>query len=131
MDVFKEFGTDAKKESEGVWHDVGGGGKILVARAGNRKHARLLSREVEKNQRTLDLKTDAADDVSDLIMIDVMAQTILLGWSGLKFKGADLPYSTENAKMLLGIKDFRALVSRVSNDLDNYRAAHEAEAVKS
>lgn len=129
MDIFKEFAVDESKENEGVWHALGEG-RMLGARAGNRRYARMLSREVEKHQRELDAKTDAADALSDKIMIDVMANTILLGFEGLTFKGAPLAYSVENAKMLLSVKDFRSLVNARANEFDAYRAVQEEDAVK-
>ena len=129
MDIFKEFAVDESKENEGVWHALCEG-RMLVARAGNRRYARMLSREVEKHQRELDAKTDAADALSDKIMIDVMANTILLGFEGLTFKGAPLAYSVENAKMLLSVKDFRSLVNARANEFDAYRAVQEEDAVK-
>jgi hypothetical protein len=128
MDVYQQFASDETKESQGVWCPQGGEASLLVARSGNRAYARMLSREVEKHQRTLDLKNDAADEMSDKIMIDVMAETILLGWKGIQFKGADLPYSKANAKMLLGVKDFRVHVSKLAGDFEAFRAVQETVA---
>lgn len=125
LDVFLEYAVDEAKEVDGVWKDLTATAKVLVARAGNKKYARLLSSEVEKNQRALDLKTEAAEALSDRIMIDVLAQTVLLGWEGIKFKGQDLPYSRDNAKMLLAVKDFRGVISRLAADFANYRVAQE------
>lgn len=130
MDVFAAYATDEKKELEGVWSDIGDGAQLLVARAGNRKYARLLGSQIEKHQRALDTKNDAADELSDKILAEVMAQTVLLGWKNIKFKGSELSYSVDNAKMLLAVKDFRSLVSRLSNDFDSYRVAQEEAQVK-
>lgn len=126
MDVFATYSTDLKKEADGVWRDCPGGGKVLIARAGNRKYSRMLADLYEKNQRALDVKGDAADELSDKIMIDVMAHTVLLGWDGITFKKQALPVSPENAALLLGVKDFRLLIARLSNEIDSYRAAEEA-----
>lgn len=133
LDVFAEFATSEEKELKGVWKEIGPGAEILVGRLGNRNYSRMLGLEVEKHQRTLDLKNDVADKASDQIMIDVMAHTILLGWRGaeFKFKGVALPYSLENAKMVLAVKDFRNLVSKLASDMEAYRAAQEAAVVKS
>jgi hypothetical protein len=142
FDVFEQFATDETLELEGVWQPVGGGAaEVLVARSGNKKHSRLLSREVEKNQAALDAKTDEADKLSDQIMADVMAQTILLGWRTpqkdgaaplptLRFKGDDLPYSVANARTLLAVKDFRALIGRLSNEMEKYKLVREEQAAK-
>lgn len=127
MDVFKSFASDETKENDGVWCELGAGASLLVARAGNRKYARMLSSQVEKNQRALDLKNEAADDLSDQIMISVLANTVLLGWKGIQFKREDMAYSVENAKTLLSVKDFRSLVSKLSNDFEAYKAVQEAQ----
>lgn len=132
MDVFRQYATDEVKEAEGVWIPLGReddpkGAALLVARSGNKKYTKLITREVEKNQRALDLKNDASDELSDQLMIGVMATTILLGWKNIEFKGQPLPYSVDNAKTLLGVKDFRKLVARLSDDMENYRAAQEVE----
>jgi len=131
MDVFKQFATDDAKENSGVWCDIGDGARLLVARAGNRAYARMLARDVEKNQRALEAKTDAAAELNTQIMVDVMARTVLLNWEGIQFKGQALPYSVDNAKMLLGVKDFRQLVNNLAGDFEAYRAAQETEQVKS
>lgn len=130
MDVFAQFATDEKKEIEGVWVEIGDGAKLLVARSGNRKYARLLGTEVEKHQRALDGKSDAAEELSEKLMIGVIAGTILLGWEGVKYKGQPMAYSVENAKTLLAVKDFRVFVTKLSNDIEAYRAVQEEVAKK-
>lgn len=130
MDIFREYATDDKKENEGIWKDIGDA-SFLVARAGNRAYAALLTSRVEESQRVLDSKTDAGKALSEAIMLEVSAKTVLLGWKGaVKFKGADLPYSFENAKTLLSIKDFRKLVGQWSDDFNAYRVEDEEAARK-
>lgn len=130
MDIFKSFATDSKLEQEGTWIPLGGKARILVARAGNKKYGRLLSAAVEKNQIALDLKTDESDELSDKIMIDVLANSILLGWEELSFDGEAMPYSIENAVKMLGVKDFRLAVSNYSKNIDNYRVSAEKVTAK-
>lgn len=127
-DVFAELATDLTLETEGTWRNLGKGARLLVARANNKAYAKLLAKSVERNQQALDADDDAANDLSDEIMIDVIAQTVLLGWEGISFKGADMPYSVENAKKLLAVKDFRARVMGFSNDFEAYRLKAEAAA---
>lgn len=138
MDVFADYATDEAKEIDGAWHTLAPGAEILVARSGNRKYARKLAVEVEKHQHVLDAAGDDSDKLSDQIMIDVMAETILLGWRGdnFKYKGAvytcpeDAAKRKEAAKLLLSVKDFRQRVAKLSNDFDAYRVKQEAETVK-
>lgn len=132
MDVFAEFATDEKKETGGIWKRVSPVTELLIARTGNDRYARLLSAKYEEHQRALDLKSEASEQLSKQIMIEVMAETILLGWRGeMKAKGEALTYSVANATRLLGVKDFRALVNRLASDFDSYRAAQEEAVVKS
>lgn len=129
LDIFNTFATDTAAEVEGVEIEFSGT-NFLIARAGNPKYSRMLSKLVDKNQKALNLKNEAADALSDKILIDVIATTILLGWDDLTFKSENLPYSLENAKMILGFKDFRREIARMSEDVDNYKVVKEDEEAK-
>ena len=129
LDIFSQYATNEVAENEGVWVPHGEA-KFLVARSGNRKYVKLLSAEVEKNQKLLDTKDEAADKLSDAIMVNVMAQTILLGWENVGFKGEPLEYSLENAKTLLRVKDFRREVGKWADDISNFKAELEEAQAK-
>lgn len=130
FDFFDEFATDAAAEVNGVEVPYKGS-TFIVARSGNKKYGKLLSDLVKKNQIALDLKDDAADDLSDKLMAEVLAKTILVGWKGeITYKGEKLKYSTANAMKLLAHADFRALVSRWADDREQYRAKQIEEKVK-
>ena len=126
LDIFAKYATDESLEANGTWREIGGGAELLVARAGNKAYSKLLTKLVENSRKVLDLNDDVADAKSDEIMVAVMANTVLLDWKGISFKGEDLPYSVENAKKLLAIKDFRKVVSGFSEDLSAFRAKEEA-----
>ena len=125
LDIFTKYATDESLENNGTWREIGGGTELLIARSGNRAYSRLLAKLFEQNKQVLDVGDDVADAKSDEIMIEVAAKTILLGWKNLQFKGKDLPFSVENAKMLLAIKDFRRQVIALSESQDNYRLKEE------
>lgn len=129
LDIFTSFATDETAEVNGTWLPFNGA-KLLVARAGNRKYAKALTKKVETFQKELDAQDDAADKRSDEIMAEVFAESILLGWEGIGFKGAPMDYSKDNAKTLLLVKDFRRAVAALSDDMNNYRVKVEAEQVK-
>ena len=126
FDVFTSFATDENLENNGTVFKLGKGSSLLIARAGNRTYSKTLTKMVEKHRVELDAGDESAEAVSDQIMIDVMAEAILLGWEHLSFKGADLPYTRENAKMLLGVKDFRKHVAGLSSEMDAYKFKAEA-----
>jgi hypothetical protein len=126
LDIFAEYATNDSLENDGTWMEVGDA-KFLIARTGNKKYIRKLSRAVERHKKQLDRKDDAADKLSDDIMIGVIAETVLLGWEGVGYQGEALPYSVENAKMLLGIKDFRRQIMELADDFDAFKAVEEEE----
>lgn len=132
INVKKQFGTDLNAEINGSEVEFSGE-KLHIARAGNPKYSRMLSKLVEKHQKELNQKNDAADALSDKILIDVMAETILLGWADGAFEDDDgkaIPYSKAAAREQLSVKDFRKEVSRMSDDIDNFRVKQEEEQVK-
>lgn len=129
LDIFAAYATDESLENNGTWMELGGA-EFLIARSGNRKYARSLTKDVNRHQKTLDLKNDAADDLSVLIMIDTMAETVLLDWKNVGYKGKKLPYSKDNAKMLLAVKDFRVQIMKLADDVDAYRVKVEEEQAK-
>ena len=61
------------------------------------------------------------------MFIELEAKTILKGWEGIQFKGKSLDYSMDNAKKVLSLRDFRALVARLAQDAEAYRAKLEEE----
>jgi hypothetical protein len=137
LDIFAEYATDEALENNGTIFPLGKGASLLVARAGNRRYSRAISAAVDLKRVELDAgpnATDAALDaaaaVSDEIFVDVMAETILLGWDKLAFKGEVLPYSVDNAKKMLRVKDFRKLVASLSERVDAFKVKAEVEAGK-
>lgn len=129
MDIFNTYAVDETKELNGTWMPLGDS-KFLVARAGNKAYVKMLGKEVERNQKALDAKDDAADALSDRIMIDVLVQTVLLGWENVSYQGKPLEYSKENAKMILAHKEFRREIMKLSDDFNAFKAAKEEEEVK-
>lgn len=146
MDIFAVFATDPNKELKGVWEAIGPAEKalpdgspdpdsvpmILVARANNRRYGRLLTAQYEANRTFLEQKTEASEELGERITVDIMAQSILLGWKNLTYQGEALPeaWSHESAKKLLSHGDFRTLVSKISNDTAKYKIEQEQAAAK-
>ena len=121
LDIFAQFATDETLEENGTWFQIGGGARVLVARSGNRKYGKMLTKEVERNKKALDLNDDAADKLSEEIMISVLAETILLGWEDISFKGEVLEYNVANAKKLLAVKDFRKAIAHFADDVSAFK----------
>lgn len=129
MDIFAAFATNTVAETEGVWVDIGDS-KFLVARSGNTAYTKLLTKLYERNRKALELKDDNADALNESLMNEVLAQTILLGWQNVQFKGEELQYNQENAIMLLGIKDFRRQILTAADDFEAYKVKQEGDTAK-
>lgn len=133
LNIFATFATDEALETKGVWKNVRGA-RFLIARDSNPAYTKLLNEQVQA--RAFDLEDQAEDGkaaqkVSEAILVDVMAQTILLGWEKVSFDGkTEVPYSKEAAAQALAVKDFRNVIVRLSSDIDNFLAKREAVQAK-
>ena len=127
FDLQKEFATDEKSELEGIWEDVGEGAKVLVARVGNKHYTERFKRLGKGLQRQLDRGT-LPEDKQAAILIAIIADTILLDWSGFADEGKSIEYSKENARLMLKkYPDFRQFVWDIANDADLYRVKDREE----
>lgn len=141
FDIFSQFATDPKLELEGRWTTIGPAAtnhpdgtpdadtapQVLVARSGNKRHGRIVSKLYDANRQLLDQKTDAANAKGEEITVESMAKAILLDWKNLAYQGEILPYSYENAKKLLAVKDFRALINKHAEAFAEYKLDQEVE----
>lgn len=126
MDIFEHFATDSLAETEGRELKLSKTAKLLVARASNRRHADAIRKAVEAGKIDLNDNSEQGNEVAEEVMIDIMADTILLGWSGISYQGRVVEYSPEMARTLLRIKDFRAKVNAFANNFENFKAKGEA-----
>ncbi len=116
IDLFTAYATDEQAEINGVERDIGDGTKLVIARMNNLRYARSLTAAYEENRQLLDMGGEASEAKSKEIMIGALADSILLGWQNVKYKGQDLPYTKANARMVLGHGDFRTLVIRLAEE---------------
>ena len=128
MDIRKAFATSRELEEEGVWVDLGEGARLKIARIGNPANRDLMRRKM-KPHRTALRADKLPEDILNRITIEVMAETILLGWEGLTEGGQPLPYTRENAiQQLTELKDFRDQVADLSQDMTLFQEEREAQA---
>lgn len=133
LNIFKKYATDEAAESNGTWINLGDGAEVLVARLGNKAYGKMLGKEFQANKRILDLGEDSeeADAKSNEIMANVLAETILLDWKGVEGEdGKPMEYNKDNARKVLGLKEFRAEIMRLAGDVENYRLKQIADAKK-
>lgn len=126
MDIIATFTTDEKLEAEGKWFPLSKTAKVLVARSGNDKYMSVLRQKMKEAQ--IDLSAgEEAEKLAEDVLIDVMAETLLLGWEGITQDGKPVPYSREQARTYLRIKDFRKKITGFSDNFEAFRVKAEAE----
>lgn len=129
MDIFSTYAVDEDKELNGTWRTIGDS-KFKVARSNNENYVKLLAKKVEENREVLERGDEEARSLDRKIIIDIMAEAILLDWQNVTYKGAGMPYSKDNAKELLAHREFRREIARMSDEFSAYKAKLEEEAVK-
>lgn len=130
LDVFEKFATDEQKELQGVEVPLGNGAKIRVARSDNANYTKALFAAYEEHEVDLSAEGPEADKLDTEILARVMAKHVLVGFSGISYKGEELPYSEENAYKLLLIKDFRKTVLRHAAKRENFLSVADKKALK-
>lgn len=131
FDLFDEFATDVSLEENGAWVVYRGATRFLIARANNEAYGKALTSVLEANSEALGRGDEASDALSKKLMREIMAETLLLGWENVKYKGQiDVPYSKETAVALLEHNDFRLWVKRQSEMRDRFKATLVEEAAK-
>lgn len=130
MDIFTTFATDETKEEEGVVVFLADGQNpavdpwVRVARTGNTAYSKALASGYEKLQAAKKAQrlSDAEVEIrAKNLMIEAMADTILMDFGNLEFQGPALVPSRESKLQLLRVKDFRELVAGKAADVDLYR----------
>lgn len=126
MSMYAAHATDNKLEKSGVWVDYGDF-RVKIAKAGgaNRKYNQLVERAIKPHRRAIQAGT-MTEERARPILVDVFAQTIVLGWETWDEKadkfvpGIEQPdgsigeYSLENVKKVFN--DLPAVFNMVKED---------------
>ena len=128
MDI-KEFKTDRQLEEDGVWVPVDGqGARIKVARMNNPRYKKHFQRITKPYRRQIRSGT-LSEELAEKLLVDALAQTILLDWEGFTKGGKKFSYSLDNAKTFLTEStDFRELVTDAASEMETFRAQEVEEA---
>ncbi len=130
FDLKKHFATNKDKENEGTWVELPGKARVLVARWGNIA-CREYFRRKTKGKDVAIQKRLLPEHVQDAIMIDVIANTILLGWENIFFDGKPFPYTTSNAiYALTELRDFRDTIVKLCEDENLYKLDQDEQIAK-
>lgn len=127
---FNRFATDTVAELEGKWFPFQDT-ELLIARSGNMRYREKLRTKLNLHGAAME-KGLLDLEVSDEILIEILVDTILLGWKGFTMNGKPYDYSKERATEVLSkYKDFRDVVVAFADKMDNFRAEAVEQAGKS
>jgi hypothetical protein len=132
LSIYKKFKTSETAESEGVELDYGESGRIRIARAGgsNKAYLRAIERINRKYKRQLQL--DIMDDaVVRAMMVEVYADTVVLGWEGVCGEdGQPLKFTRDNVvKVFTDLPELFKDVFEMANNIALFKTSiDEAEA---
>jgi len=91
---YKDFETDSNVEKTGVSIDYGSY-QIVIARAGgaNQKYNKVLNAKMKPHTRLIE-NEQLDPKISDLILYETYASTVVLGWTGVTDReGKAIPFS--------------------------------------
>ena len=132
MAKLSQFKQDVSKSEEGVKVDLGDGLQVTVARIGNKKYQDFIRKATKPYQQAIRNKT-LSDSIYEKIMVEAMADSILLGWEGMEDDHGDLiPYSKDMALEILSdpaYADFKQLVNDLANEQETFRSEALQETV--
>jgi len=127
LDIFSTYVTDETAEVEGRWFPLDKKSKVLVASTGSSKYKRMLSKRLKSDHVDLKDSSDENEKCVTSIIIEVMAETLLLDWKGIMFKGVELPYSKTNAIKALSVKGFRDRINSIAAELESFLVKEEED----
>jgi len=128
--LYQTFKTDKNLETAGVDLSYGENSKgeemlITIARAGgsNKAFQKAMAAKTRPLRRQIETNT-ASEDVLNKIVVEVYAETVVLGWKGIEDeKGNDLPFSKENViKLFTDLPDLFTDVRGQAQEISIFRA---------
>jgi hypothetical protein len=126
MDI-KDFKAEAEKENEGVWVDCGDDLEIKVTRMFNASFNRAIATKRKPHGR----RFDRSLELQEKVLIEVMADVVILDWKGLTDGGKAVKFSKSKAlEFLTDSRDFRNLVSQIADDISNFQIETQEEDAK-
>lgn len=121
--LHKQFGTDKKKEVEGVWFDITDDIKMLLARYGNPRFKQLVQKFNKPIRSKLRTGTATTEEVNK-VLAKAMSQSVVLDWKGVTDESGNVvEYSPEAAyKYLIELPDLMEYLAELSGGLEEYRS---------
>lgn len=109
----------SNKAEEGAYANYRGV-DLLIARANNSRFKAIFRRITKPYKKEID--RDTLDEAtSERLLVEAVAESILVGWKNFKVNGEEVKYTKDNAKDLLSNDpDCLTFVTEFSKDIDNY-----------
>jgi hypothetical protein len=128
MSLYKQYKTDSSRENLGARivkgsNDDGTEIVFMVSRAGKSNTTyKLASERAFKPHRQAIKAGTLSNEVAENLLLDLFCGHILKGWENVRNEqGADLPFSTENAKKLMtDLPDLYQELSDAANETANF-----------
>jgi len=122
--IYDTFETDDAKEKSGIWLEFGIDTRICIARAGgaNSRFAKVLEAKSRPYRRLIE--QNALDPkVADKMLVDTLAETVVLGWEGVRDReGVDIAFSVANVKALFTeLPDLFVAIRESAMQASNFR----------
>ena len=132
VNLFDAFETDVDAEENGKWfEDIlndGSGLDIKVRHLGSQAAVKNLQRLMQANRKHM-VKGKLPKEVDQRVLIEHLAQVILIDWSGVLDKdNQPIPYSKESAELILTkLPKFRQTVMQLAQNMDGFKAEAQEE----
>lgn len=128
LSIEKKFATDLEASKDGVWHRIDEETQIKVAKARNENFKKRAFELFNENKIELFSKTGKFTDLDERkLMSQLIAETILLDWRGVKDQdGKEVKYTPEIGAQVLAnpeMGDFLELVQTCAENEEAYRKA--------
>ncbi len=126
MNIFDMYETDAELETKGIDYDMAKAGIFVLARAGgaNLAYAKAIELKTRPYRNRSGGLKKIDDDVAAGLLRDAFAETVILGWRGVKGRdGKELKWSKEAAvKLMEDLPELYKELSEEAGDMANYQA---------
>ncbi len=121
--AYEMFATSSDLEAGGIKLDYGEF-QITVARAGggNRAFQKALRERTSPHRRLIDTES-LPEDISRDLLVGVYADTIILGWKGVKGRdGKSMAFNRDNiVKLLKDLPDLFQDIQREASKFTNFK----------
>lgn len=118
-----KFKHDEGIASEGVWFEFDDA-KLKIASSECRKYRNVLARQAAKKTKR-SLRKDPA--TQDALLIDAMAEAILIDFKNINIAGQPLANTLENRKLILQSPEIRDFIAEQMQDVSNFQREQEQE----